>query len=168
MRPEQSRRRYLRSPNGRLLKGSSRQEIKNLYVKHEDPVIGFERCPFYFEAVHNLLVTHDTEPALRATDAKISGLTQQPMQRAVEFYSAILKNARRYGAACPLDDVVDISLRGVDDQLVSVHSEWLKLSHEASDKATSESNRIVRRREAFRNLLTDTDGHRQWKAKTPK
>lgn len=61
------------------LKGSALQEIQNFNVKHDDPLTGFTRCPFYFEAVKYLLVTYATEPILRAIDAKIRGLTQQPL-----------------------------------------------------------------------------------------
>lgn len=73
------------------LKVSEHQEILKFYVTHVDPVYEFTRCLFYFETVQHLLVNYATEPVLRAADAKISGLTQKPSQRA-----AILKIARRF------------------------------------------------------------------------
>lgn len=150
------------------LKGTARQVLQNYIAKHDDPVHGFSRCPFYFEAVQQLLVKYATEPALRAADTKIGSLTLQPSQSAADFHGVLVRMARRYGVAYPFDDIVNIFLRGVDEQLVSVHSEWLKLSRKASNKASSESSRLLRRREAFEELLTYANGHRLWEAKHPK
>lgn len=150
------------------LKGTARQVLQNYLAKHDDPVTKFSRCPFYFEVVNHMLQTYATEPTLRAADTKISNLTQQSSQTAVDFHGVIVKVARRYGGAYPFDDIVDVFLRGVDERIVSVHSEWLKLSREASNKASSESGRLIRRREAFNELLAYADGHRPWEVSAPK
>lgn len=75
---------------------------------------------------------------------------------------------RSYGAAYPFEDVAEIFLRGVDYQLVPVHSEWLKMSRAASVKTSSESNRLIRLQEAFQELLKYEDCRRHWGAKSPK
>lgn len=144
------------------MRGAAKQDLLNQMVKFDDPVTSFKRRPFFFEVVQHLLITYASGHVLRVADVKINSLTQQPTQSAVNFHAAILRMTRRYGSAYPFEEIIEIFLRGVDNKLVSVHSEWQNLSRAASANATSESSRLIRYQEAFRELLSYADGHRYW------